>query len=424
MNNKILMIVNAFPPSGESGVQRPVKFLKYLAKDGWDTFVVTPRNPVLLKNKDDTLVSEIPSSTKVFKTYSLGIREENLTEVRFALAESAKPLKKLLWKMLKPVNDFVFPIDKQIGWVPFALITAIRVIKKYKIRNLYITGSPFSAFLCGVILKKLFGMKLFWIADYRDAWQFTPLLDKLVLPFRYNFITKMDEKFLNMADFVTFTSPYVLKKYLEKYPRLLGKSDFITNGYDEDDFARLESRQYNMFTFAFMGKLHSSRGNPVPWLKVIKRFMNKEFQYMHMGIIDKNFLRQITEEGLSFYHFIGYKSHLEALSYSAGADINIIVLNDDPGSVGVIPGKIFELIRLGKPILAIGPANSVIKEIITSTNAGVYANVNDQDSIVKALEMLVNQDFRITANKDIIEQYSRRICTEKLESIYLRNLRT
>lgn len=416
------MIINGFPPSGESGVQRPVKFLKYLARDGWDTFVVTPRKAVLQKNKDITLENDIPPVTKIYKTYNITFGDEKLSDIRHEYSGPKNSLRKILWKPLKLVNDLLFPIDKQIGWVPFALIASIKIINKYDVRNIYITGFPFSAFFCGLILKRIYGRKLFWIADYRDAWQFAPLLDKLVLPFRKHIIDRMDEKFLHKTDFVIFTSPNVLLKYQTKYSWLKGKSDCITNGYDDDDFYGLEPKQFDKFTFAFMGKLNHARGNPIPWLKVIQSYMKEEFQYLHMGIIDKTYLRLIQEEGLLFYHFIGYKSHLEALSYSAGADINIIALNDDTESAGVIPGKIFELIRLGRPILAIGPAQSAIRDIITSTGAGVYAVMNDNESLIEALEKLVNQKFKPRINPQEIEQYSRKSCTERLEAIYLRSI--
>lgn len=422
MNNKILMIVNAFPPSGESGVQRPLKFLKYLARDGWETFVVTPRKAVLQQNKDATLENDIPPATKVYKTYNISFGDEKLSGIRHEYTEPRNLFKKLLWKPLKILNDLLFPIDKQIGWVPFAVFASIKIINKFKVRNLYITGSPFSSFFCGVILKRIYGRRLYWIADYRDAWQFSPLLDKLVLPFRKRIIDRMDEFILYKADFVIYTSPYVLRKYQTKYSWLKGKSDYITNGYDEDDFISLEPVKYDRFTFAYMGKLNQARGNPILWLKDLKSYMKKEFQLLHMGIIDKSFLRLIQEEGLSFYNFIGYKPHCKALSYSAGADVNIIVLNDDEESAGVVPGKIFELIRLGRPILAIGPAQSVIKDIITFTGAGVYAVMNDNESLVKALEKLIDHGFQTQVKKDMLDQYSRKTCAEKLKSIYLKSL--
>jgi len=420
MNDKILMIINAFPPSGESGVQRPLKFLKYFSRDGWETFVVTPRKAVLQQNKDVTLEKEIPPMAHVFKTHNITFGDEKLAGIRNEYAEPEDLPKKLMWKPLKFLNDLLFPIDKQIGWVPFAVISSIRIINKFKVRNLYITGSPFSAFFCGVILKSIYGKKLYWIADYRDAWQFAPLLDKLVLPFRKRIIVRMDEKFLRNADFVVFTSPDVLEKYRTKYPWLMEKSDCITNGYDEDDFINLESKQFDKLTFGYMGKLNPARGNPIPWLRVLKSQVKEDFQVMHVGIIDKSFLRQIQSEGLSFYNFIGYKSHLEALSYSAGTDVNIIVLNDDIESAGVLPGKIFELIRLGKPILAIGSEQSAIKDIITATGAGAYATANDTGSLIKALEQLLDKGFKPKMKAGQIEQYSRKSLTQKLAAVYQR----
>ena len=418
MQNKILMIVNAFPPSGESGVQRPVKFVKYLVRNGWEAYIVTPKKAVLCKNRDVTLEQDVPVEAKIFKTHSLGIRDDNLTEVRLDLSSASTSVKKLIWKVIKPFNDLFFPIDKQIGWVPFALFTSIKIIKQYKIRNIYITASPYSAFWVGVILKKIYGTKIFWVADYRDAWQFGPMLDELVLPFRKKYIVKMDEKFLKKADHVIFTSPLVLAEYQTKYPWLTGKADFITNGYDDDDFKGLQAKQFNKFTFVFMGKLQNNRGTPVPWLKVIKSFMQIDFQYVHVGIIDTDFLRQIKEEGLDFYQFIGYKTHLEALTYAAGAEINVIALNDDPDSIGVIPGKIFELIRLGKPILAIGPDNSAIKDIIVSTGTGIYAIINNEASIRQALHQLLIEKDKLHPSAEEIGQYSRQACTDKLEEIY------
>jgi glycosyltransferase involved in cell wall biosynthesis len=421
MNNKILMIVNAFPPSGESGVQRPVKFLKYLARDGWETFVVTPRKAVLQRNMDKTLENDIPKSAKIYKTGNLAIGDDRLGEIRYQYTDSPSYIRRMLWKPLKYLNDAIFPIDKQIGWFPFALLKSIQLIHKYKIKNLYITASPFSAFLCGVVLKMIYGSRLFWVADYRDAWQFAPCLDKLVLPFRKKIIEKMDKLFLKKADYITFTSPYVLKIYQSKYLWIERKSAFITNGYDEDDFEGLEPQKFYKFTFCYMGKLHLLRGNPVTWLKVINGYMGIEFQFLHVGIINQSFKQHIVQEGLSFYKHLGYKSHQEALSYSAGADINVLVLNDDKESEGVVPGKIFELLRLGKPILAIGPSKSFIKEIIDSTGAGVYAVMNDSKSLNQALEKLVSQNFKVSIKKDLLEQYSRKTCTEKLEAIYLSN---
>lgn len=422
MNNKILMIISSFPPSGESGVQRPVKFLKYLAKDGWETFVITPKRPVMQKHQDATLESEIPSNAKIFKTYTLGINEDKWIDKRFEYAGATKPSKKLIWKVVKFLNDLIFPYDKQSGWVPFALFKAIHVINKYKIRNLYITASPFSAFLCGLILKKLYGNKLFWVADYRDPWQFAPILDELVLPFRKRFISKMDVKFLNTADYITFPTDYVLERYQQEFSWLKDKSEVIANGYDEDDFKDLTPMHFDKFTFLYMGKIHPTIRNPIPLLKAIKKHVKIDYQYIHMGIIGKQRLIQIEEEGIDFYQYLGYKPHKEALSYASGADVNIVINNNDAESVGAMTGKLFELIRIGKPILAIGPRKSIIKDLILKINAGAYAYIEDEEEIIRALDSVISGSFKTNNDKKMVEQYSRHRSTEKLEQIYLRSM--
>jgi glycosyltransferase involved in cell wall biosynthesis len=411
-NNKILMIVNEFPPSAESGVQRPLKFLKYLSKDNWQTFIITPNQPVRRKNQD--------LSTKLFKTSSLGICEDNLTEIRSDLAETTNLLKKSIWKAVKLINDILFPLDKQIGWVPFAVISAIKVINKYKIRNLYITAFPFSAFLCGVILKKLYGKKLFWVADYRDAWQFAPILKKMVLPFRYKFICRMDEVFLRKADYVLFTSPFVLELYSKKYNWLTPKAEVITNGYDEDDFVNVKPKQFAKFTFLYMGRIFTLKRNPIPLLQSIGQYMKSDYQYLHIGSIGKSMLNLIESKGLDAFQFLGYKTHSEAIEYSAGADVNVMINNNDPDSEGVVPGKLFELLRIGKPILVVGPHQTFIQELLSKTKAGVYVDSENTEDIIRVLISLMSKDFTPGINIEEIQQYSRKALTERLESIYLR----
>ena len=170
-NNKILMLINEFPPTGESGVQRALKFLKYLDRANYETFVITPQEPVK-EVLDHSLVAEIPTSSKVFKTKSWGIKAKNLSKIENLRYTSTRKKKSLKWRVIKSVNDLFFPLDKQIGWVPFAYFKAVKVVKREGIRNVYITGYPFSAFLIGVLLKLRFKHKIFFLADYRDSWGF------------------------------------------------------------------------------------------------------------------------------------------------------------------------------------------------------------------------------------------------------------
>ena len=159
-----------------------------------------------------------------------------ITSTCFEETTPQNPIERQFWRLIKFFNDLLFPIDKQIGWVPFATHKAIQLIKKHNIKNVYITASPYSSFLTGIHLKKKFGNKIFWIADYRDPWQFAIYMKKKILPFRQRYIEKMDEKVLTTCDMAVFVSDSDRNNYTQKYPWLESKSCTITNGYDEEDF--------------------------------------------------------------------------------------------------------------------------------------------------------------------------------------------
>ncbi|MDZ4182487.1 MAG: glycosyltransferase, partial [Candidatus Cloacimonadaceae bacterium] len=355
---KLLMIINEFPPVGESGVQRPLKHLKYLSRAGWKCFVVTPGNPPKAVF-DYSLLDEIPRSASIHRTFSFGFGGRGVNAVagikhgtlsKASLARKA--LWKGLWKALNLFNSLLFPIDKQIGWVPFAYRKALSLIRSHGIRNVYITAFPFSAFLVGIMLKRKLGNKITWVADYRDAWQFEPLLKENILPFRYRKIERKDRQVLELCDRVVFPTEHIHKLYLQKYPWLSDKSVTITNGYDEEDFTGLIPRKYDKFTVFFMGKVYNpKRSNPLPFIEAIAQSHFGDLSIVHAGSVSQD-VKPLLEQH-PIYRFEGYKSHRAALECALGADVNLIVLNDDAASEGVYTGKLFELLRIGKPILAL-----------------------------------------------------------------------
>lgn len=415
-SKRILMIINEFPPVGESGVQRPLKFCKYLSKAGWIPFVVTPK--VYPKNVfDHSLEKDIPANAKIFKTHSWGIPAkgiDKIADIREQIDSPKSPLKKLLWHVMKIVNDILLPFDKQVGWVPFALAKSIVLIQRYKIHHVYITAFPFSAFLIGIALKQIYKNRIFWVADYRDAWQFAPVLQKNVIPLRFKIITRWDDLCIKYCDKAIFTTPYCYERYSHKHPRHAHKLSVITNGFDEDDFQNLNPISYDKFTLLYMGKIFSFKGSPLPLLRAIRKSISSEFSYIHIGTLPPNIKAEINKEEMDFYDFKGYKSHLEALNYAAAADMNILIVNDDPESSGVYPGKLFELIRLGKPILALGPPKSLIRDIISEHSLGEYAPLKDEEAISQCLLRLCNREKSMSIDAEIISRFSRKYLCAKL----------
>jgi len=424
-DKRILMILNEFPPTAQSGVQRGLKFLKYAVRFGWETHVIAPKTPIR-DTLDYSLMAEIPPEANVYRVAGLGLKvvsESRMVHARFKETAPKQPWVRLFWATVKLINDLVFPYDKQIGWMPFVLIKAIRLINKHKIRNVYISAFPYSVFLVGIALKYIYKDRIYWIADYRDAWQFSPMLDRYVLPFRYRIICLTDDLTLKTCDLALFVTEQTRLRYIEKHPWLKHKAHTITNGFDEDDFSRdgislIKPKTFKEFSLVYMGKLHISYGSPIPLLEAMKLSKKPESRMIHIGSADTIVLDAIAKAGYSNYSFEGYKAHSEALSYSCGADINLIILADAPESEHVFTGKLFELIRAGKPILAIGPKNSIIKDVLASTGSGKYCHREDIPGIEKCLNEIIDhpEDFR--GRPEAIAQYSREVLTAKLLKLF------
>lgn len=418
--NKLLMIINEFPPTGQSGVQRALKVLKYACREGWEVHAVVPAKPVR-KETDYSLLDEIPATAMIHRVGGLGIRSRNvsrITSTRFADTMPKNPLSRGFWTLAKFINDLLWPIDKQIGWMPFATRKAASLIRSHGIRNLYITAYPYSSFLAGIKLKKLFGDKIFWVADYRDAWQFAPLLEKKVLPFRFNHIARADAGVLKTCDRAVFVTPHIRSQYVTRYPWLADKSHVITNGYDEDDFTGLTALRFDTPTVVYMGRMDRNYGDPLKLLAGIAGCSVPDLSFVHLGSIDPHLLERIRQSGYSFYSHLGYLPHRAALSHALGAWVNVIMLDDNPASEQVYTGKLFELLRAGRPILSVGPKRSVIAALLRKSGAGLHVHSADPKAISAALEQLREKPQTLSPASELIRQFSRQELTRQLLRLY------
>jgi glycosyltransferase involved in cell wall biosynthesis len=422
-NNKLLMIINEFPPTGLSGVQRALKFMKYACREGWEVHAVVPKKPVR-KETDHSLLQEIPPEAHIHRVGGLGIRSRNVSRItctRFEDTMPKNPVSKAFWTLAKLVNDIIWPIDKQIGWTPFAAWKAAKIIKHHKIHNLYITAYPFSSFVAGLWLKKRFGNKIFWVADYRDAWQFGPLIERKVHGFRMKHIRKMDEKFLRNSDRVIFVTEKTCAHYVDKYAWLSEKSEVITNGFDEDDFDGLPAKQFSEPTLVYMGRMDRNYGDPIPMLDAMAACNIPGFRFLHLGSIAPYILARIEGGNYPFYSYLGYLPHKDALEHTLGAWANLIMIEEDPESELVLQGKLFELLRAGRPILSLGPERSAIKDLIYETNSGIHVLARDSEAISKALQQILNNPEQFSTTAKNIEKFTRRELTRKLLSLYPKN---
>ncbi len=401
---KILMIINEFPPTGESGVQRALKFVKYLSRAGHKVHVITPKKPVKTV-LDYSLCDDVPEDVVIHYTASFGLKgsgRDYIAKTKETVSNAKKNfLKAFAWKVFKSINDMIFPYDKQIGWVPFATAKALEVIKKEKIKTVFITSFPFSAQLIGLKLKRKLGDRIFYIADYRDSWQFEPKLEENVNLARLKRIKKLDTHILKSCDYFTVTTKQILDEYIELVPPLKQKSKLILNGYDEDDFKNLKPMKYNKFTFFYMGKIYDFKRSPLPLMEVLDNLtLPFDFQFISIGTIPSQ-MHETIKSKYDFFSFLGYKDHHEALEMASGADVLVIIVNNDEKSKGVITGKIFEYIRLNKPILAMCPSGGILEKLIQDYNLGFAVPSDNKKLMEEAIQKIV----KFTLEEETINSY-------------------
>lgn len=220
---KALMIAYQFPPMGGSGVQRTIKFVKYMMDFNWEPVVFT-RKISKMTLKDETLSKDIPSNVKIIRTNAY-----DLTEFPSLFGLFGKAIAR---KILIP--------DGERLWQNFSKEEAVKVIKEEKIDLIYTTSYPYSDHLLGLYLKKKFP-NIPWVVDFRDEWTNNPyLLDNPYNPLRMNIERKMEKRVMEVADYLITNTPIMMKNFVDAYPFTKEKFYVIPNGYDKDDFQGLE----------------------------------------------------------------------------------------------------------------------------------------------------------------------------------------
>ena len=375
---KVLIISYYWPPAGGSGVQRWLKFTKYLPKYSWQPIIYTPENPYF-EVKDQALLNDIPAEAKIWKTpiwepYALkdklfGKGSESQSA---GVITNKKSLKN---KVLNWVRGNVFIPDPKIYWVKPSVKVLLKKILEEDIHHIITTGPPHSMHLIGLGLKKAMP-NLKWIADFRDPWSELDLLNEFQLN---NFSRKkhkdLEREVLQTAD-VSLT---VSETWVEDLKSLgANKVKLITNGYDEGDF-ELKPKTNDKFIIGHYGLLNHLR-NPKNLWKSLDSLCAKNSEFntkleIHLsGNIDAEVLTEIASypQLKDKVKQFGYLSHAQVLHQYNEADLLLLLLFNSKSGVGNYPGKIFEYFAAQKPILAFGPKESDVQRLIEKTNVGKF----------------------------------------------------
>jgi hypothetical protein len=411
---KALIITYYWPPSGGSGVQRWLKFAKYLPEFGWEPIIYTPENPDM-SITDMALLNDVSPDLKVLKKpiwepYGLArlFKKKGAAQNTGVVKEQGSWIQKLsLW-----IRGNVFLPDPRVYWVKPSISYLISYLKSNPVDVIITTGPPHSMHLIGLGLKEKLGVK--WVADFRDPWSKLDFFKKYKMTkSSKNKHLKLESQVLQKADLCLTVS-----KYWENDFKALGanRTACITNGYDDDDFVDYSPNKEDCFIIGHFGLLNSFRSSPALWSSLDSiceenDLFKEKLEIRLCGVVDNQVLEQISKYNhlSSRINYKGYLSHSEIIKEYEQSALLLLLLNDSDIANGHLPGKLFEYLKCRKPVLALGLEKSDVSEILDATQCGSVCGFDDSKEIKKvilnAFDSFVAQKREI--NNEEILKYSR-----------------
>lgn len=418
---KVLIVTYYWPPAGGPGVQRWLKFAKYLPAFGYQPVVYTPENPnypIL----DDQLEQEISEHCVVVKqpinepykwAQLLGSKEANAMSSGLIKQKQKQSFTErgMLWVR----GNFFIP-DARVGWVKPSVHFLSDYIQKHHIDTVITTGPPHSMHLIGMQLKEL--RKIHWIADFRDPWTTIGYHKDLKLSaFATQKHLDLEKQVLNEADQIIVTSK-TTKANFEKITQKPIK--VITNGYDVEYVGKVELDE--KFTISHIGSFLSNRNPRVFWkalteLRKENKAFKEAFQLKLIGRVSEEILETIKEFHLEECVVqLGYVDHKQALIEQRKAQVLLLIEIDSEETKAIIPGKLFEYMAAERPMLVIGPEEADFFDIIRETNTGKVALYDEKEKIKEILlgYFTSYQEGTLKVYGMGLQYYSRKKLTESL----------
>lgn len=424
---RVLLITYYWPPSGGSGVQRCLKFAKYLRHFGWEPVVLTVSNPDY-PIFDASLEKDVPAFMEVLKVpawepytwYRLftgsGARKTNIGFVDSALKESISE-KVSLW-----IRGNLFIPDARRFWIRPSVKFLETYLQKNPVDMIFSSGPPHSAHLIAKKIKRSF--KLPWVADFRDPWTGVYYYHKLkISPWADRRHRQLEKECLDAADHLITVNTFIK----EDFTRLSNTTvEVIPNGYDPEDFSSVESTPGNQFTITYAGMFLRDQDAPELW-EVLREMteqvsgFRENLKLIFAGKVDQMILEGIKGNKLKeFLELRDYVPHSELPSLLMNSSLLLLSINRTEQSGSITTGKIFEYLASQRPILAFCASGSDAEHIITDTNSGFVLAFNHKEDLRQLLEKLYKRHLDGTLKKESenIEKYSRKKLTESLAAVF------
>jgi len=434
---KVLIITYYWPPSGGAGVQRWLKFTKYLRNYDWEPVIYTPENPES-PNNDSSLEKDIPKNltvikTKIWEPYNfykvfIGLKKNQKVNAAF-LTESKKPKK--FEKIAVWIRGNFFIPDARKFWVKPSIKFLTNYLKQNQVDAVISTGPPHSMHLIAQGLKKKLNIP--WMADFRDPWTNIDFYSKLMLtPFADHKHKRLELEVLNDADAVTCVGKTWLDELEEIYRKSkigsnvgVSKFRFISNGYDPGDYSDEKVEMDKKFSLVYIGTLDKSRNPKILWktlsgiVKKNSSFAN-DLQLQLVGKTDIAVTEDIEKNGLLPYlEKIPYLTHREVTQVQKKSQVLLLLINNTPNAMGITTGKLFEYFAAKRPILCIGPKGGDADKILAETKGGLISGYEDSQTLEANILHFYNKykQGNLVCESTNIEKYSREELTGEVAEV-------
>ena len=394
------MLAYAFPPLGGAGVQRTLKFVKYLPEQGWDPTVVTVRwSPYQMR--DPSLGHEVPAGVRVVRAPELPLAPYGAMVLSKLGLDRARAY--LTWP------------DVFQGWLPGAVALALREIRRSRPDVLYTTSAPYGSHLAGLALHRATGIP--WVADFRDEWAANPHLQAAPGPLR---------RLSGRAERAVATHAHVV--VVGDYFRIAGSRPghrtTITNGVDPGDLADLPAPDppRDRFRLSHVGTLYGEQ-DCAPVIAALRRLLDRgelDRSRVELRVIGKVFLPDGDLDLGAPVSQVGYVSHREALLEMRRA--TALLLYVAPASLAP-SGKLYEYLTSERPILCVARPDGLAHRLVRDWGAGACADPTDEAGIERAiLELYRRWEAGSLATppgvrERTLERFSRRALAGELASV-------
>lgn len=429
VNKKVLVITYYWPPSGGAGVQRWLKFVKYMRNFGWEPVLYTAANaemPVI----DKSLEKEIPKDITVLKTpiwepYDLykkftGRKKSDRINASF-LNEGKKG--GLAQKISVWIRGNFFIPDARRFWVKPSIRYLLDYIKQNNIQHIISSGPPHSMHLIALGLKKALP-QLKWIADFRDPWTHIDFYDKLMLSLPADRKHKrLELSVIKNADLVLSIGSQMSREFEEILFRKTNtrpdKFRVITNGYDSEDTAAKTNDKDSRFSLAHIGTLVKDRNPDVLW-QALQELVSEnqtfasQLEIKLVGKVDIYVKEELEKHQLGNYvRKIEYLPHNEVILEQQRSHVLLLLVNNTKNAKGILTGKFFEYLASGVPVLAIGPEDGELAAIIEQTGCGFISGFENKTLLKQQLLKLFAGEIP-ARNENAAHNYDRLELTKKL----------